>query len=158
MKDLERELEHGRSRKFHDRTEWLPTAATAEDDDDDDNAKVPLPPVKPRPKTLLETEMQLIPGKKKQKRRAFRVTSGFVPGIGLAASKEESRAENFAAAKEQVFVQALQASGFRQTSAFSADPISSVRLRDTFKWKISVKVSTSYEVVIVLDNDQVSES
>ena len=154
VKDLEREMESGRSRKFHERTEWQ-SAPDDETKPGDDDVKVELPPVKPRPSSLLEMNRQPIPDKKKQKRRAFRVTSGFVPGIALTASKEESRAENFWAAKEQVFVRALEESGFRRVETFDADA-RSARLRDTFKWKISVKASTSYETVVVLDSEQVS--
>ena len=155
VKSLERHIMASRSRKFHNRGEFsAPVPAAAAAAAQQNNLQmVPLRSQSNSANAFMRKTVNI--PRKKNKNKSSKVSASFIPGILLAEPpKGEHNSDDLLAVKEKIFFQALEKSGFRQIPDFSASSIG--RTRRQYKWKISIKATTSFEVVVELDENQVN--
>ncbi len=98
------------------------------------------------PMNILKERPDPVPGKTNRKKRS-RVKGSFIAEIGREIPTLEQVTEEVFRAKERSFVRALEESGFRETAETGNS--------GSYKWKIAMRASTSYKVVLVLDENQV---
>ena len=156
VKDLEKEMEYGKSRKLYDRPEFLtPAEATNSTQKSDLENKVALP--RGRGLTNVLNEKLISVPSRKSRAKNFRINGSFIAGIWQKVTSTAQPTlevnEEVLLAKEQLYFRALAECGFREITESGTSCVA--RTRGCYKWKIAMRASTSYEVVLVLDENQV---
>ena len=107
--------------------------------------------LRPRPEKANEDKVDLTGSKSpalkllaeiNKSKKSERISSGFFPGFSLSTE-----------AHIEYFSKALEMSGFQSVESVGQCKV--IKAADIYSWKLAFKASTSFEVVLALDKNQV---